>query len=70
MQNKIRIALENAIAAMIDLLDEIDGDPDLEENGDVEPSIAFGAFAVVEVDLEGDGPAVFPEPSLPKQLSR
>jgi len=52
-----RDTVESYIEQLISLLDQIDGDPDLEENGDLEPSlhgvVLHGAKGV-ECDLEGD----------------
>ncbi|NTG12672.1 hypothetical protein G6L05_02780 [Agrobacterium rhizogenes] len=52
-----RAELEARIEEMIGLLDILDGDPDLEDNGDDEPSIgqsACSANGKLEYDLEGD----------------
>lgn len=52
-----RRRLEWKIAELIDLLDVIDGDPDLEETGDDEPWIGGAAYIGpngVEHDLEQD----------------
>jgi hypothetical protein len=52
-----REAVESYIEQLIALLDTLDGDADLEENGDLEPSIGsqgrFGSDRI-EYDLEGD----------------
>lgn len=42
MRPTIRQQAEEAIERLIALLDEIDGDADLEPNGDLEPSLGFG----------------------------
>lgn len=51
-----RRTIEDAIEALIALLDLMDGDPDLEENGDLEPSLAHtvhgGCCDSEETDLE------------------
>jgi hypothetical protein len=52
-----RAELEARIEEMIGLLDVFDGDPDLEDNGDDEPSLgqsACSANGKPEYDLEGD----------------
>jgi len=52
-----RARLEERIAELIDLLDVLDGDPDLEETGDDEPWIGGAAYIGrngVEHDLEQD----------------
>ncbi|MHB1104424.1 MAG: hypothetical protein ACYC0C_16935 [Devosia sp.] len=38
----LRQRLETEIERLIGLLDFIDGDPDLEANGDLEPSLGYG----------------------------
>lgn len=51
-----REAIETAIEALIAVLDVIDGDPDIEESGDLEPSLAHtvhgGCCDSDEPDLE------------------
>ena len=42
MRPTIRQQAEDAIERLIALLDELDGDADLEPNGDLEPSLGFG----------------------------
>ncbi|NTI41589.1 hypothetical protein [Rhizobium rhizogenes] len=52
-----RAELEARIEEMIGLLDVLDGDPDLEDNGDDEPSLgqsACSANGKPEYDLEAD----------------
>jgi hypothetical protein len=46
---KWRAYAEDLIAQAITLLDELDGDPDLEEGGDLEPYLA-GAGSDLEAD--------------------
>ncbi|UYQ71942.1 hypothetical protein OF122_18175 [Pelagibacterium flavum] len=64
-QNYSRTDIENLIAHLIDLLDDMDGDPDLEcadrePGGDDEPSLGWiaGAFGSISLgstdDLEVD----------------
>lgn len=48
-----RAAIETEIERLVDLLDVADGDPDLEDDGDMEPSLG-GAEISGEVDLELD----------------
>lgn len=50
-----RAELESRIEEMIELLDVIDGDPDIEDNGDDEPSIGSTPMLIgnkIEHDLE------------------
>lgn len=52
-----RHRLEAKIEEMIALLDLLDGDPDLEENGDLEPSLGGAGRLLngrIEYDLEDD----------------
>lgn len=61
----LRVDLEARIEEMIALLDTIDGDPDLEDGADDEPSLGGQAKFIngqLEYDLEGD--AADEEPSL------
>lgn len=48
-----RSRLEAKIEELIELLDLLDGDPDLEDNGDMEPSIGSVPY-LCEYDLELD----------------
>jgi hypothetical protein len=52
---KWRAYAEDPIAQAITLLDELDGDPDLEENGDLEPDLA-GSHSDLEEDSADDEP--------------
>lgn len=52
-----RAELERMIEEMIALLDVIDGDPDIEEGGDLEPSLGSVPKSIdgqLEYDLEAD----------------
>jgi hypothetical protein len=50
---------EDLIAQAIALLDEVDGDPDLEENSDLEPNLA-GSPSDLEEDTADDEPWIVP----------
>jgi hypothetical protein len=57
IQTMRRQALEAKIEEMIALLDLLDGDPDLEDSGDTEPSLGEAGLITasgVECDLEWD----------------
>jgi len=41
-RSQLRQRAEAMIEELISMLDEIDGDPDLEANGDLEPSLGLG----------------------------
>lgn len=60
-----REAIETAIEELIDLLDRIEPDPDLEENGDLEPSISCHDDR--ELDLADDEEDDPPEESDPDE---
>jgi hypothetical protein len=53
-----RMSIATTIERLIDMLDAVDGDPDLEETGDDEPSLGVGVSmrdtARIEYDLEAD----------------
>jgi hypothetical protein len=54
-RRNLRERLEAAIERAITALDQLDGDPDLEENGDLEPSFGGNYWAdKIEIELEGD----------------
>ncbi len=64
-----RARIENAIEALVALLDEIDGDPNLGDNGDYEPSLgnsrictALGIAEDCELDDSNWEPDVDDEP--------
>ncbi|MFN3506235.1 MAG: hypothetical protein ACK4ZU_02080 [Allorhizobium sp.] len=50
---EVRKRLEAKIEELIEMLDLLDGDPDLEDNGDMEPSIGSTPY-LGEYDLEWD----------------
>lgn len=70
MRPTIRQQAEEAIERLISLLDELDGDADLEPNGDLEPSLGigvalnpFGGWHYVTDDREGHDASDEPDDS-------
>src|SRR3954465_10678081 len=67
LPKKTRLLVESAIQrhqaateALIAFLDEADGDSDLEENGDLEPSLG-GQCGFTNYDVEGDDAVLEPD---------
>jgi len=57
--NIMRVRMEAAVETLLALLDEMDGNPDLEDGADDEPylstgTVAWGTQPQSEVDAEGD----------------
>jgi len=55
-QPPLRQRIEAAIERLIAMLDEFDGDPELEDNGDLEPSFGGSYYysGGLQIELEGD----------------